>query len=401
MSFLIRNPIVQEQYDITFAYRKHKMYQDGLKNEYKDIDNLNFLHPVLILSNATLFYKLSSTKLPRVLIKLFKVPIYALDKMGIYFLFNLFSHCITLTKTSPDIIHINNGGYPGATSCNAMVVAARLFKIKNIVYQVNNIARKQTGSISKLYDRFVNNNVSLFITASNQAKEVLVKERKFDSDKIKVIPNTIKTETSLLSRAELLESLNIPKSDFIICNVAFLSKRKGQKYLINAICQIKSGNPEIYNKIRLLLVGSGEEEQNLKNYAHELGLEEHVYFLGYQNNSVDYIEACDLFVLPSIADEDMPLVVLTAMNKAKTILATDFFGMREEIENGVSGILVSPNTENLSESLTNKIVELFYNRNSSFGAEAQKRFNKLFSDHIYGTSIVNIYNTIIGQNKSK
>jgi len=398
MSFLIRNQIIQQQYNITFAYRIHKIYQEGVNNEYNDTGKKDFLFPVSILSNATIFHKINLLKIPDILKKIIKFPLYFIDKVGVYFIYNLFSQIIILKKISPDIIHINNGGYPGAKSCNTMVVAAKLLHFKNIIYQVNNMARKPLNYFNKLYDSFIDKNVSCFITASEQVKVKLVKERKFNLGKIKQVPNTVIDEIPSLLREEVLETLLIKQTDFILCTVGFLSKRKGQKFLIEALHQISSNHPDIYKSIRLLLVGDGEEEQYLKEYVEELELGEHVYFLGYQKRSVDYINACDLFVLPSVADEDMPLVVLTAMSKGKIVIATDFFGIREEIEDGVSGVLVSPNIETLSESLTNKIVDLYHNRKRSFGEEAQKRFNKLFSNQVYGQSIVNIYNNVIEQN---
>jgi glycosyltransferase involved in cell wall biosynthesis len=266
---------------------------------------------------------------------------------------------------------------------------------------VNNIAQKQRSLFYKLYDKFIRKNVSCFITASQQAKEMLAKERKFDFAKIRQIPNTIMDEIPSVSRKGILEALSIKESDFILCTVGFLSNRKGQKYLIDALHLIRSNYPDVYNEIRLLLVGDGEEGQYLKNHVKGLGIAEHVYFLGYQKHSVNYIDACDLFVLPSIAHEDMPLAVLTAMSKGKTILATDFSGIREEIEEGVSGVLVSPNICTLSESLSGKIVDLFRNPNISYGIEAQKRFNKLFSSQVYGHSIVDIYNNVTGQYQTR
>jgi glycosyltransferase involved in cell wall biosynthesis len=281
-----------------------------------------------------------------------------------------------------------------------MVIAAKLMGCKNIIYQVNNIAHKQSSLLDQYFDKFINKNVSFFITASYQSKIKLIKERKFNIEKIQQVPNTILEETISLSKEEIINDLSIKKTDFLLCSVGFLSKRKGQLFLLAALHQISLKHLNIFEAIKLLLVGDGEEEKYLKQFVKDYGLDKNVFFLGYQNKSINYISACDLFVFPSIVDEDMPLVVLSAMSKGKTILATDLAGIQEEIEDGVSGILVPPNTKTLVSDLANAIVNIYHNRNNSMGVQAQKRFYKLFSNSIYGNSIVNIYNSIFMKNKT-
>jgi glycosyltransferase involved in cell wall biosynthesis len=397
MSFLIRNPIVKLSHDLTLAYRKHKIYEEGLEEEYRDLGDKSFLYPVSLLSNNTLFYKINAKYWPSVIKAVLKVPFYLANKLGLYFIYNLFSHIKTLNDIKPDIIHINNGGYPGAVSCNAMVVAAKILGKKNIIYQVNNMAQPSKNAFEKAYDKFINKNVGYFVTASKQAKDKLAYERKFTLEKILQVTNCVLDEDPTLAREEILKGLSIEQNDFIITVVAFLSERKGQKYLLTALNLIKENDPEIYNHIKVLLVGNGEDELALKNSAIEMGIEKNVFFLGYQGQSINYINACDLFVLPSIYGEDMPLVILTAMSKGKTILATDYAGIREEIENGISGILIPPDINTLDFELSRKIVEIYNHRNSSYGAEALMRFNKLFSAEAYGRSVCNIYNGLINK----
>ena len=401
MSFLIRNPLILEEYRITFAYRKHKDYETGINNDLNDQEKIEFLRPVRIISNATLFYKINLKGYPVIFKKIIKIPFFLLDKIGVYFIFNIISHVNTLQKVSPDIIHINNGGYPAARSCNTMVVAAKILGFKNIIYQINNVAQKRTCVFNLLYDRFINGSVSCFITASQQAKDKLVKERKFSTYKIKHLPNTVQEEFPTLSRNELFTELAIKQNDFVLCTVAFLSKRKGQQFLLEALYKVSINHFDIFDKIQLIIVGNGEEEKNLKQYVKEYKLGEHVLFVGYQKKSIDFISACDVFILPSITNEDMPLVVLTAMSKGKTIISTDFAGIREQIENGISGILISNNTDTIANELASKIIYLYKNRNNLLGEEAKIRYNALFSTQVYGHSIVKLYNSIIEKNGVK
>jgi len=397
MSFLIKNPLIQENYNITFAYRNHKIYQNGINKEFNDQEKGELLFPVSIISNSTLIYKINLTKFPVIFKLILKSILILIDITRIYSCYNIISHIITIKKILPDIIHINNGGYPGAKSCNSMVLAAKLLHIKHIVYQINNIAQKRTGLFDRQIDHFINKSISCFITASKLASDKLIKERKFQVTKIKQLPNTVIDESPTLSRVELLYDLSINPSDFILCTVGFLTKRKGQQFLLEALYQISQKQPEIFENIRLILVGDGEERQFLLDFVEKHKLVSNVFFIGYQSRSINYINACDVFVLPSIANEDMPLVVLSAMSKGKTIIATDFAGIREEIENGVSGILISPKIDTIAIDLANKIVELYKNRDYLFGEEANKRFNNLFSNQVYGQALINIYNSTLNE----
>lgn len=395
MLFLLRNSVINKSYDIKLAYRKHDLYEEGILKDYTIQERETFLMPISALSNSTFFYKINSSQLPFLVRSIIKVPFYVLDKMGVYFLYNIISHAITLRKVSPDIIHINNGGYPGAGSCNAMVVAASCLNFKSILYQINNISQKSSGKLSRLYDQFINKKVDNFITASLQAKQELALLREFSAEKIKQLPNTVLNETPTKTRTEILDDLSIKSTDFVLCVVAFLSKRKGQQFLLEALVIIKTSEPDIFSEIKLLLIGDGEDEQILKRFVKENDLSENVFFLGYQSQSINYIDSCDLFVLPSISGEDMPLVVLTAMSKSKRILATDFAGIKEEIEDGVSGILVSPEVETLANDLAINIKKLYFNRDVTLGLEAKKRFDLLFSNSVYGKSMVELYNSLL------
>ena len=392
--YLVRSIQQEGQFKVFFVFRKHKIYTEALENEFSTDRNRNHI-ALRILSNDSLFYKISLLKINILFKKILKLPLYFLERCGIYFILNFLTQLIVLIRISPDIVHINNGGYPGAKSCSTMVASAKILKIENILYQINNVAQKQHGPIDVIYDKYIGKNVAKFITASNNSKLTLVQERNFNINKIILLPNTVLVEKVLLSRNAILTNLGIGENNFILCNVGFLSKRKGQKYLLEAINIIKITNPEAYSKIRVLLIGDGEEEAPLKKYVTENDLSSVVYFLGYQKHSIDYINACDVFVFPSVAGEDMPLVILTSMSLKKFIIATDFAGISEEIENGKSGKLIPLEFDNFAQSLADSIVEQYNSKNPTYGYEAFKRYNELFSNKIYNRKISNIYENLV------
>lgn len=100
---------------------------------------------------------------------------------------------------------------------------------------------------------------------------------------------------------------------------------------------------EKYKKdISLVLVGSGPEEQKIKNFVKQLGkdIEEHVFFEGTRNDVQNYYVAADLLVHASVAGEGLPTIMLEAMAYDLPMVVTDSkVGPREILGNDEYGLL--------------------------------------------------------------
>jgi glycosyltransferase involved in cell wall biosynthesis len=393
MAFLLKNEILNKNFIFLYAYRKYKGYEIGLKNEGLLSRNRNF--PLVLLANETLFHQIDCLSISSLLKKMLKVPFFILEKLRIYFIWNLLVLMYLLLKSKPDLIHINNGGYPAAKSCNILVVANYLTIKTKIVYQVNNQARECKGYFERLYDKFIHKNVDCFINASNKAKQQLVEKRNFDSNKIMVVNNCVPLPEVKFNREQICKELNIPQDSFLIVEVAFLSERKGQRYLIDALSVLYKKKLLAKEKVYCAFVGNGEDEEFLKKRINELGLSSNIFLLGYRNNSEDFIAASDLFVLPSIKDEDMPLVLLSALGYGKAIVATDFAGISQVIETGVNGVLIQNDLETFTDNLANEIYCLYNDESlrAELGVTAQKTY-KNFSPEMYGLKLTQIYEQI-------
>jgi glycosyltransferase involved in cell wall biosynthesis len=393
MAFLLKNEILNKNFIFLYGYRKHKGYEIGLENEGLLGRNGNF--PLVLLSNETLFHQINNLSISSLLKKNLKVPFFLLEQLRIYFLWNLLVLIYLLLKSKPDLIHINNGGYPAAKSCNILVVANYLTIKARIVYQVNNQARECTGYFESLYDKFIHKNVNCFINASHKAKEQLVGKRNFDSNKIMVINNCVPLPAVKFDREELCKDLNIPLDSFLIVEVAFLSERKGQRYLIDALSDLFNKQLLSKEKVYCVFVGNGEDEEFLKQHINELGLSSNVFLLGYRNNSEDFIVACDLFVLPSIRDEDMPLVLLSALGYGKPIIATDFAGISQVVDTNVNGVLIQNDLETFTGNLAHEIYRLYNDERLrvELGVNAKKTY-KNYSPETYGLKLKQIYEQI-------
>ena len=123
----------------------------------------------------------------------------------------------------------------------------------------------------------------------------------------------------------------------IIVNVGELLPNKNQKTAIRVMKRIVDWLPDT----TLLIAGNGPERGNLEKLVKELGLNDHVRFLGYTIRLQEYLQICDVEICCSYR-EGLPLNVMEAMLCGKPVVASNNRGHRELIHDGVNGYLVEP-----------------------------------------------------------
>lgn len=395
ISILVSNFNINNEFDIYFSYRSHETYNTEVKKYYQNYDN-HF--PIFTLTTYPYLVKIDNYNIHKYLKNILKLPFKIINKLLILEVFNAIIFFRLIKKISPDIIHVNNGGFPGANSCNTLVYVSSFLKVKALIYQINNTIFKSTKLKRKILN--LSNGVTQFIVASSDLESSLIEYFGISPNKIIKINNTIKEEESItLSRNDLKNTINLTDDSFLVCSVGFLLKSKGHIYLLEAIKEIKNSDNHLFSKIKIILIGSGPEYINLNNFILANNLENTVYLFGYKTNIDDYIYLSDLFIFPSIADEDMPLVILTAMKYGKLILATSIAGIKEQIVNNESGILVSPDIKTLSNDLKINILKSLNLEFNELSDNAKKRYVNYFSNNRYVHSIIDVYNKSLPFNK--
>jgi glycosyltransferase involved in cell wall biosynthesis len=127
----------------------------------------------------------------------------------------------------------------------------------------------------------------------------------------------------------------------IVLFVGRLEAVKGVEHLLRAFAKVRR-----QMAARCVLVGDGQEREKLQELAHQLGIEQDVYFAGRQSNPFKYMKRATSFVLPSLS-EGLPNVLIEAMACGCPVIATDVAsgGSREVLGGGEYGILVPPGDE--------------------------------------------------------
>jgi N-acetyl-alpha-D-glucosaminyl L-malate synthase BshA len=147
------------------------------------------------------------------------------------------------------------------------------------------------------------------------------------------------------------------QSEHIILSVGRLISIKGTRFLIEAMPAVVHAVPAA----RLVIIGTGPEEERLMKRVRELSLDDYVRFLGTirHDELIPYYQGADVFVLPSITiagmTEGLGVVLLEAMAAGCPVIGSDVGGIPDIITDGENGFLVP---EQNSEILAEKIIQL-------------------------------------------
>jgi len=143
---------------------------------------------------------------------------------------------------------------------------------------------------------------------------------------------------NLESKDSLRPKWKLGKDDVVVLTVCNLVKHKGVHVLIEALGDLQKRMPR--SRIRLLVVGEGPEERNLKKQSYDLGLSENAIFLGSRTRKelLELYNIADLFVLASYS-EGLPFVLLEAMACETTCISTPVGDIGKVIRMGYNGFL--------------------------------------------------------------
>lgn len=266
-----------------------------------------------------------------------------------------------LKNNSPDVL------LSVLTHTNLIAILCKLLFYKKIRIVISE--RTILSNASKNSNRYLFRKVSLIvhllypkadsiIAISNGVKDDLIKFAKIDRRKIIVIYNPITfddrfdscidqvVENEIFAIKEFND--NIP----VLISVGRLEKVKNYDVLIEAFNLLKQKR-----KIKLLILGEGIEQGNIKELITKYHLDSDVFLLGFKQNPIPYLINSDVFVLSSNW-EGFGNVIVEAMSTGIKIVSTDCpSGPNEILENGKWGKLVPVNNAKLLAKAIDEIID--------------------------------------------
>ena len=269
-----------------------------------------------------------------------------------------------IPELKPDVLHAHSPCLTGI----ATVWAARRFRMP-LVYEIR--ALWEDGAVdhgtasagglryrgTRALETWVLRRANAVTTICEGLRSEIV-GRGIPEDKVTVIPNavdSVRFNVGGTADANLARSLGLEGA----CVLGFIGSfygYEGLALLLRALPTALSRMPSI----RVLLVGGGSEEAQLKRQAGKAGIADKVIFVGRvpHDRVQDYYNLVDLFVYPRqrtrVTELVTPLKPLEAMAQGRLIVASDVGGHRELIRDGETGFLFkADDADSLADTVLN------------------------------------------------
>ncbi len=335
----------RQKNQISFIFRENQVYEQGFRQRIQ----LPLDSSQVKLYDIFEWYAKADRYQSAVLRKMLKT---FLNLMLLNYFFIVFNTIVLyrvfrerMRQNQIDILHINSGGYPGAYSGISAVLAADMAGISTIIFIVNNIAagyRHPQRLPDYPFDILVGNRVSRYVTGSWFAGKALQKVLSLPKEKVVTINNGIEVHPVTETREHLSGRYRFPSGRVIISVIANLEARKGHIFLLEAMKKMKESGKPGTMPFLAIVSGPGDQRNALEDYISSNNLGEDIAFYPFETELSNLLNAVDIVVLPSVSSEDFPNIVLDAMAAGKTILASRFSGIPEQVTDGETGLLVPP-----------------------------------------------------------
>jgi glycosyltransferase involved in cell wall biosynthesis len=203
----------------------------------------------------------------------------------------------------------------------------------------------------KMFEKILLRCAHQIVSVSSDVTHRLWLERHVPPRKISTIKNGIDVDTfrpiEPEEKSSIRRTLKLPLDGFIIGTVGRVVPVKNYPLLITAFSRLASTTDDTY----LVIVGDGEQAEELANLVRQLKLSERVVLAGAQTNTIDWYHAFDSFVLSSIS-EGTPMALLEAGACGLPCVVTNVGGNIEVIKHHVNGLVVdSTSVESMYSAL--------------------------------------------------
>jgi L-malate glycosyltransferase len=167
-----------------------------------------------------------------------------------------------------------------------------------------------------------------------------------------------------------------------------LHPQKNLPLLLEAWTEVLRRSPA-----NLILVGPGNDRQQLTELAGSMGLADRVQFVGAVDNPAEYLRAADVFVLPSVA-EGMSNSLLEAMATALPCIVSGIGGNTDLITDHETGRLVMAPT---AQAWSDCLLEQLENSDEArrLGAAARERIDREFAHSVVVDRYLELYRRMI------
>ena len=291
-----------------------------------------------------------------------------------------------IRHSDPDIIHVN-----GSQDHWTMAAANQLLGHKTPLLRT----RHNTYTVSpNLPNRLLNRRFTDFqIVVCNSVRQTLEAHPAFRADRLCSIHNGVDADLyrpDAGARRRAREEFGCRPSDVVCGIVARLVPAKGHRFLFEAVAMLKEEHPDL----KVLVFGQGALEKGLRQMVSGLGIAPMVRFMGFRNDMHYCVQAFDIGVQPSIDCDTSSFSMKEQMAAGIPIVASDYGGLGEIIDDGVEGYLVPHGTVTpLATAIKNLVMNPAIM--SRMGQKARERVCAEFSSEVFIRRTCETYRKVI------
>lgn len=237
--------------------------------------------------------------------------------------------------------HSSTDSWLSALACQTLSKAPALVRTRHISASIT-----QNVTTNWLYTKATRH----IVTTGEAIRQLLIRENGYPAEMITSVPTGIDVGKFFPGdKRAVRQQLGLDPEGKYLGIVATLRSWKGHLYLLEAFARLNLPD------WRLLIVGEGPMREPIEAKIAELGLAQRVQLVGQQDHPERWMQALDIFCLPSYANEGVPQAILQAMLTGLPIVTTPVGAITEAVTNNLSAIIVSPED---AESLKIGLVKL-------------------------------------------
>lgn len=231
------------------------------------------------------------------------------------------------------------------------------------------------GAIESYVNNFVNQ-CDLVIAPSEGIKRHLDSKRL--ARPVKVVPNGIdinRFANQDRDRSKAKEQLNLDPDTRVILYSGRIALEKNLGFLLDSFKALLNKTPDV--RVKLVVAGSGPQENNFRHMAAERNLSDNVVMLGGQphDDMPKIYRAADIFATAS-KTEVHPLTIIEALASGLPVVAVKAMGVGDIVTHGEDGLLVDENVEDFSSALARLLNDTdLWSRLSKNGPANAARFS--------------------------
>lgn len=309
-------------------------------------------------------------------------------------LFDLPKAVKKINEINPDIVHLHIKYFWKMNYALASKIAGKKVVV-TLHYLPHTIGKFKTPFL-KIFELITNSLTDKFVAISTEVKIKRKRLFRTPDKKIKIIFNGVDFSKLKVTREkdEILNEINVSKTDFLIGTVGNVRWEKGTDFLVEATNLLSK---EIVN-FKIIIVGSfgrNTYSNQISEKIQKYNLGDKFIFLGKKLDVANYINCFDAFVLPS-KSEGFGLSLVEAMFLAKPSVAFKIGGIRDIILSEKFGLLAEPeNFAELAEQLK-KLIKMESSERVEIGKNGSQFVIKNFGIQTLVKNYENLYLKVLG-----